>query len=78
MQTISFKPLYETGDILYDFTVDNNKMKLVSKNVVNVTRLTYYDSGQYICDLIVTINKEAIDFPRRQDVIVLKIGKTCI
>ena len=64
---------------LTDLHVDNKKIKLASKNVFNITRLAYDDSGQYICSIIVL---NASDFVEgevtRHYLIVLKEGKTCM
>ena len=68
---LSYKP---TGsDNLVELPVDNKKIKLASKNVYNITRLTYNDSGEYICDvLIFNSTKIARGEVIRRQLIVLK------
>ena len=77
MRTISFKP-HGTNNILYDFIADDEKIKLVSKDIVNVTRLTYKDSGQYITGVDVKRGRIISGVVERYEVIVLQKGKICI
>ena len=78
--TLSFK----SGNLTYlrpasDLHVDNKKIKLASKNVFNITRLAYDDSGQYICTIIVLNASGIVEGEvTRHYLIVLKEGKTCM
>ena len=76
--TLSFKPNGTTN--ISDLPVDNEKIKLASKNVFNITRLEYEDSGEYIC-FIITWNATG-DMVKgevtRHQLTVLKEGKTCM
>ena len=67
-----------SNDII-DLHVDNKKIKLASKNVYNITHLTYNDSGEYIC-YIITLNtsEKAAAEITRHELLVLKEGKTCM
>ena len=79
--TLSFKSgnlTYLRPGSLTDLHVDNKKIKLASKNVFNITRLAYDDSGEYICSIIV-VNASRIQWDvTRHYLIVLKEGKTCM
>ena len=46
--TLLLKPK-EKNDTVIDLSVDNKKIELVSKNVFNITRLAYNDTGDYMC-----------------------------
>ena len=71
---LSFKPT--GGNNIIDLHVDDKKIKLASKNVYNITRLTYNDSGEYICDIQI-LNTSVVEITRHQ-LLVLKEGKTCM
>ena len=47
-------------------------------DIVNVTRLTYNDSGQYITDVDVKRGRSITGVVERYEVIVLQKGKICI
>ena len=47
--TLLRQPIGKNDTIIIDPSVDNDKIKLVSKNVFNITRLTYNDTGDYMC-----------------------------
>ncbi|CAB4029960.1 basement membrane-specific heparan sulfate proteoglycan core, partial [Paramuricea clavata] len=56
--------------------VDNEKIKRVSKNAFNITRLTYNDSGDYLCATTVMNGTERIPWEmKRYNLIVLNEGK---
>ena len=60
-----------------DLFVDNKKIFLISKNVYNITNLTYYDSGVYGCQISETIDdRTRLTLSKNQVVTVLKKGKT--
>ena len=46
--TLSFKP-YEKSNAIRELFINDGKIKLVSKNVFNITRLIHDDSGEYTC-----------------------------
>ena len=61
----------------YDLSVDNKKIFWVSKNVYNITRLTYNDSAQYECQTSERLNmRTELTLFKDQNLIVLKKGKT--
>ena len=73
---IGLNPLGKTG-ISYTFYVDGKKIKLVSKNVFNITRLAYNDSGQYTYGYYFQRGNLSMGIVGRYDVLVLKEGKIC-
>jgi hypothetical protein len=73
--TLSFKPNGSTN--ISDLHVDNEKIKLASKNVFNITRLMYEDSGHYICTIISCNDAAMVEGEvTRHQLTVLKEGKT--
>ena len=70
--TLSFKP-DGIQDTIYDLPIDHEKIKLTSKNVFNITRLTHHDSGEYTCDFNGQQSNATIG-KRGQKVIVLNKG----
>ena len=77
---LMFTPIDVNATTLpYPRYVDNEKIKLVSKNAFNITRLTYYDSGQYMCINAIMNGTELIPWDiKRYNLIVLNEGKTCM
>ena len=70
--TLSFKP--NGSDTTYDLSVNDEKIKLASKNVFNITRLAYNDSGEYNC----TISTGNTTDITEHQLMVLKEGKACM
>lgn len=73
---IGLNPLGKTG-ISYTFYVDDKKIKLVSKNVFNITQLAYNDSGQYTYGYYSQKGNMSMGIVGRYDVLVLKEGNNC-
>ena len=76
--TLSLQPK-GMNETIYNLSVDNEKIRLISKNVFNITNLAYNDSGDYMCesDMLEEPNT-ASRVMTRYRLIVIKKGKTCL
>ena len=76
---LSFKPQGGMNHTIYhQLPVDHQKIKLVHKNIYNVTHLTYNDSGMYNCTTPIapTLLPGYLSLKSTQKVLVLE-GKNC-
>ena len=76
--TLSLQPK-GMNETIYNLSVDNEKIRLISKNIFNITNLAYNDSGDYMCesDMLEEPNT-ASRVMIRYRLIVIKEGKTCL
>ena len=62
---------------IYNLSVDNEKIRLISKNIFNITNLAYNDSGDYMCESDMLEKPNTASRVIRYRLIVIK-GKTCL
>ena len=75
--SFGFWPANKSEKYVRSFPVPTEKIKLVSRNVYNVTRLAYKDSGQYICEMMMnTTDGDVTRHYTRHSLFVLEEGKT--